>query len=45
MKSHYREYDLCLNSGRLGYEACADIILAATAATPRPVAKPDPAGR
>ncbi len=23
----YREYDLCLNSGRLGYETCVDIIL------------------
>ena len=23
-----REYDLCLNSGRLGYETCADLILA-----------------
>lgn len=31
----YREYDLCLNSGRLGYEACADIILAATSTGPR----------
>jgi cytidylate kinase len=29
----YREYDLCLNSGRLGYEACVDLILAATAAS------------
>ena len=28
------EYDLCLNSGRLGYEACAEIILAAAAAEP-----------
>jgi len=26
----YRDYDLCLNSGRLGYETCADIIIAAT---------------
>jgi cytidylate kinase len=25
----YREYDLCLNSGRLGYQACVDLILAA----------------
>jgi len=23
----YREYDLCLNSGRLGYDACVDVIL------------------
>ena len=23
----YREYDLCLNSGRLGYEVCVDVIL------------------
>lgn len=29
-----REYDLCLNSGRLGYDACVDIILTATAAEP-----------
>lgn len=28
----YRDYDLCLNSGRLGYEACVDMILTATAA-------------
>ena len=28
------EYALCLNSGRLGYEACAEIILAAAAAEP-----------
>ncbi len=32
----YREYDLCLNSGRLGYEACADLILTAAGA-PGPV--------
>ncbi len=30
----YREYDVCLNSGRLGYRACVDIVLAATAAEP-----------
>ena len=30
----YREYDLCLNSGRLGYAGCVDVILAATAADP-----------
>jgi cytidylate kinase len=30
----YREYDLCLNSGRLGYDACADLILAAAETRP-----------
>lgn len=30
----YREYDLCLNSGRLGYTTCVDIILTATEAEP-----------
>lgn len=36
----YREYDLCLNSGRLGYEGCVDLVLAATthAAQPLPPA-------
>lgn len=28
------QYDLCLNSGRLGYDTCVDIILAATPAEP-----------
>lgn len=32
----HREYDLCLNSGRLGYDSCIDIILAATGAGPGP---------
>lgn len=31
----YREYDLCLNSGRLGYDACVDIVLSAAEAEPR----------
>lgn len=31
-----REYDLCLNSGRLGYRACVEIILTATAAESAP---------
>lgn len=26
----YRNYDLCLNSGQLGYRTCVDLILAAT---------------
>lgn len=30
----YREYDLCLNSGRLGWQACVDMILAAAEAEP-----------
>ncbi|MFT4217817.1 MAG: cytidylate kinase-like family protein [Micropruina sp.] len=30
----YREYDLCLNSGRLGYDTCVDIIVAAAQAEP-----------
>lgn len=30
----YRTYDLCLNTGRLGYATCADIILAADAGAP-----------
>lgn len=30
----YREYDLCLNSGRLGYQTCVDMILAAAEAEP-----------
>jgi cytidylate kinase len=37
----YREYDLCLNSGRLGYEACADLILdAAGVQGPAPLPPP-----
>lgn len=33
----HREYDLCLNSGRLGYQGCVDIILASMATdTPTP---------
>ncbi|MGC3993419.1 MAG: cytidylate kinase-like family protein [Propionicimonas sp.] len=39
----YRDYDLCLNSGRLGYEGCVDIVLAATAAAPGAVAPSSPA--
>ena len=31
----YREYDLCLNSGRLGYDACVDIVLNAAEAEPQ----------
>ncbi|MEA4945606.1 MAG: cytidylate kinase-like family protein [Propionicimonas sp.] len=37
----YREYDLCLNSGRLGYQACVDLILAAEAAPEMAAAQPD----
>jgi cytidylate kinase len=38
----YREYDLCLNSGRLGYAGCVDLILGsmAHAAQPLPPAQP-----
>lgn len=32
----YRDYDLSLNSGRLGYETCADIIIAAASTSGPP---------
>jgi cytidylate kinase len=36
-----REYDLCVNTARLGYQACADIILDAVA-TPEPSRASEP---
>ncbi|MFT4108838.1 AAA family ATPase [Propionicimonas sp.] len=39
----YRDYDLCLNSGRLGYAGCVDIILTAATAVPGTPATPAPA--
>lgn len=32
----HREYDLCLNSGRLGYDACADVIVTAAGSATAP---------